>query len=58
MVGNFLAGGAAVNALAGQVGAEVVVVDVGVAAALDPVPGLLPRKVRAGTAGPGGRGRR
>lgn len=49
MVANFLAGGAVVNAAAAQVGAEVCVVDVGVAAALEPVPGLLPRKVRAGT---------
>jgi nicotinate-nucleotide--dimethylbenzimidazole phosphoribosyltransferase len=50
MVANFLAGGAVVNAFAAQVGAEVCVVDVGVAAELAPVPGLLPRKVRAGTA--------
>lgn len=50
MVGNFLAGGAAVNALAAQVGAPVVVVDVGVAAHLTPSPGLLDRKVRPGTA--------
>jgi nicotinate-nucleotide--dimethylbenzimidazole phosphoribosyltransferase len=56
MVGNFLAGGAVVNAFAAQVGAEVCVVDVGVAAELpSPVQegrttGLLPRKVRPGTA--------
>ncbi|WP_345422926.1 nicotinate-nucleotide--dimethylbenzimidazole phosphoribosyltransferase [Pseudonocardia xishanensis] len=50
MVGNFLAGGAVVNSFARQLGAEVCVVDVGVAAPLDPVPGLLPRRVRAGTA--------
>lgn len=49
MVGNFLAGGAVINAVAAQAGAEVVVVDVGVATELDPVPGLLPRKIRAGT---------
>jgi len=50
MVANFLAGGAVVNAFAAQVGAEVTVVDVGVAASLDPVPGLLPRKIAPGTA--------
>jgi nicotinate-nucleotide--dimethylbenzimidazole phosphoribosyltransferase len=49
MVANFLAGGAVVNAFAAQVGADVVVVDVGVAAPLDPADGLLVRKVRAGT---------
>lgn len=57
MVANFLVGGAAVNALAAQVGAHVVVVDVGVATAIPPVPGdvqggrvFLDRRVRAGTA--------
>jgi nicotinate-nucleotide--dimethylbenzimidazole phosphoribosyltransferase len=50
MVQNFLAGGAVVNAFAAQVGAEVVVVDVGVAAGLEPVPGLLPRNIVRGTA--------
>jgi nicotinate-nucleotide--dimethylbenzimidazole phosphoribosyltransferase len=50
MVTNFLAGGAVVNAFARQIGAEVTVVDVGVAADLDPAPGLLPRKVGRGTA--------
>jgi nicotinate-nucleotide--dimethylbenzimidazole phosphoribosyltransferase len=49
MVGNFLAGGAVVNAFAAQAGAEVVVVDVGVASDLDQVPGLLPRKIAKGT---------
>jgi nicotinate-nucleotide--dimethylbenzimidazole phosphoribosyltransferase len=50
MVGNFLAGGAVVNAFAKQVGAEVCVVDVGVAAQLPSGAGLVPRKVRFGTA--------
>ena len=50
MVANFLAGGAVVNAFAAQAGAEVVVVDVGVAADLDQTPGLLPRKIARGTA--------
>ena len=49
MVANFLAGGAVVNAFAAQVGAEVAVVDVGVAADLAPVPGLVPRKIGRGT---------
>src|SRR6266540_2983853 len=49
MVANFLAGGAVVNAFAAQVEADVVVVDVGVAAPLDPADGLLVRKFRAGT---------
>jgi nicotinate-nucleotide--dimethylbenzimidazole phosphoribosyltransferase len=50
MVANFLASTAVVNAIADQAGAEVCVVDVGVAADLPAAPGLLPRKVRRGTA--------
>ncbi|MFI0210407.1 nicotinate-nucleotide--dimethylbenzimidazole phosphoribosyltransferase [Streptomyces diastaticus] len=50
MVANFLGGGAVCNAFAAQVGAEVCVVDVGVATELPATPGLLPRKVRPGTA--------
>ncbi len=50
MVANFCAGGAAINVLARQHGARVLVVDVGVAAPLDEQPGLLLRKVAAGTA--------
>lgn len=50
MVANILGGGAVCNAFANQVGAEVCVVDVGVASDLPATPGLLPRKVRAGTA--------
>ncbi|MEV6794148.1 nicotinate-nucleotide--dimethylbenzimidazole phosphoribosyltransferase [Streptomyces sp. NPDC051320] len=50
MVANFLGGGAVCNAFANQVGAEVCVVDVGVVGELPATPGLLPRKVRAGTA--------
>ncbi|MBA0050762.1 nicotinate-nucleotide--dimethylbenzimidazole phosphoribosyltransferase [Streptomyces sp. AJS327] len=49
MVANFLGGGAVCNAFASQVGAEVCVIDVGVAAELPASAGLLPRKVRAGT---------
>jgi nicotinate-nucleotide--dimethylbenzimidazole phosphoribosyltransferase len=54
MVANFVAGGAAVNALATQAGARVVVVDVGVAAPFDPAlvaaPVLWSHRVRPGTA--------
>lgn len=46
---NFLRGGAAINALAGVVGARVVVVDIGVAGELAH-PGLLSRKIAPGTA--------
>ena len=49
MVANFLTGGAVINALARQAGADVVVVDVGVAADLPERPALIARKVRPGT---------
>jgi nicotinate-nucleotide--dimethylbenzimidazole phosphoribosyltransferase len=54
MVANFVAGGAAINVLARMAGASVSVVDVGVASDLDTLglegaPGLLRRRVRAGT---------
>ncbi len=49
MVYNFVRGGAGINVLARQVGAEVVVVDVGVAVDLPPQDGLLIRKVAHGT---------
>jgi nicotinate-nucleotide--dimethylbenzimidazole phosphoribosyltransferase len=50
MVANFLRGGAAINVLARQAGARVVVVDVGVACDLEDLPGLVKRKVAYGTA--------
>ena len=49
MVGNFCAGGAAVNAIAKTVGARVSVLDVGVAGDLGRHPSLRGAKVRAGT---------
>ncbi len=49
MVANFRAGGAAVNVLARQAGAAVVVVDMGVATDLEPGPDLLDHKIRPGT---------
>ncbi len=49
MVRNMLAGGAAVNVLANHVGAEVLVVDIGVDDPLTEAPGLIRRKVKPGT---------
>ncbi len=49
MVLNFLHGGAAINVLARQMGARIIVVDVGVDADFDPVPGLERCKVAYGT---------
>jgi len=49
MISNFLGGGAGVNVLARHVGAEVWVIDVGVASEVDGE-GLIKRKVRPGTA--------
>ncbi|HEY7134185.1 MAG TPA: nicotinate-nucleotide--dimethylbenzimidazole phosphoribosyltransferase [Acidimicrobiia bacterium] len=49
MVANMANGGAAINAIARQVGAAVSIVDVGVAADVREVDGVEHRKVRAGT---------
>lgn len=49
MVRNMLAGGAAINVLSRHAGADLVVVDVGVADPLEGAPGLCRRKVRSGT---------
>jgi nicotinate-nucleotide--dimethylbenzimidazole phosphoribosyltransferase len=49
MVLNFLAEGAAINVLARKHGAALHVVDVGVDASFDSIPGLLHHKVRRGT---------
>jgi len=49
MIYNFLRGGAGINVLARQVGARVVVVDMGVAADLEPHPQLISRKIARGT---------
>jgi nicotinate-nucleotide--dimethylbenzimidazole phosphoribosyltransferase len=50
MVMNFAAGGAAINVLARQVGARVLVTDVGVNADLSAAAGVRQRKIRMGTA--------
>ena len=49
MVLNFLKGGAAINALARQVGAEIQVIDVGVSSDLPKSPKLISAKIRKGT---------
>lgn len=49
MVRNFLEGGAAINVLARQAGARVVCVDIGVAADLEGVAGLVSKKIAWGT---------
>ena len=49
MVYNFLDGGAGINVIARQVGARIIVVDMGVASELKPHPQLLSRKVAPGT---------
>jgi nicotinate-nucleotide--dimethylbenzimidazole phosphoribosyltransferase len=50
MVRNFLRGGAAINVLARQAGAQVIVADFGVAADFGGMPGLISRKIGLGTA--------
>jgi nicotinate-nucleotide--dimethylbenzimidazole phosphoribosyltransferase len=49
MVLNFLSGGAGINVIARQVGARVIVVDLGVATELEPNPQLWQRRIAAGT---------
>lgn len=49
MVDNFLRGGAGINVLARQVGARIIIVDMGVAVELPPHPRLLSRKIALGT---------
>ncbi len=49
MVINFLYGGAAINALAGHVGARITVVDMGVAFDFEPHPNLIDKKIAKGT---------
>lgn len=50
MVRNFCTGGAAINVFAAHVGAELILVDVGVAGDLSSLPGLRAAKVAPGTA--------
>jgi nicotinate-nucleotide--dimethylbenzimidazole phosphoribosyltransferase len=49
MVGNFLSGGAVINAFGRQVGAKVLVIDIGVAGEVPAAPELKARKIAAGT---------
>ena len=50
MVLNFLHGGAAINVLARHVGARITIVDMGVAADMEPHPSLVVKKIAHGTA--------
>jgi nicotinate-nucleotide--dimethylbenzimidazole phosphoribosyltransferase len=50
MVLNFLHGGAAINVLARHVGARITIVDMGVAADMQPHPALVVKKIAHGTA--------
>lgn len=50
MVMNFLYNGAAINVLAKQIGARVVIVDMGVAVPMASHPGLIDKKIALGTA--------
>jgi nicotinate-nucleotide--dimethylbenzimidazole phosphoribosyltransferase len=49
MVLNFVRGGAAINVISRQVGARVVVVDIGVAGKAVSLPGIIQRKIAPGT---------
>ncbi len=49
MVANFIKGGAGINVLARHTGAQVLVVDMGIAGELDPQEGLLLKKIAYGT---------
>ncbi len=49
MISNFIHGGAGINVIARQVGARIIVVDIGVATKLESNPQLLSRKVALGT---------
>jgi nicotinate-nucleotide--dimethylbenzimidazole phosphoribosyltransferase len=49
MVANFLSGGAGINIIARQVGARIIIVDMGVASRLEPDSRLLSRKIAPGT---------
>jgi len=49
MVYNFLNGGAGINVLARHAGAEVVIIDIGVASDIEPHPDLMIKKVNYGT---------
>ncbi|MBN2462831.1 MAG: nicotinate-nucleotide--dimethylbenzimidazole phosphoribosyltransferase [Dehalococcoidia bacterium] len=49
MVLNFLKGGAAINVMAEQIGARVIIVDMGVKGGFQPLPGLLCKMIDFGT---------